>query len=234
MNPSRTTGALLIAVPLIFTAGFTGLQMTFEYPDILRHPAGEVLTRFAGAGADLHVYWYAMMFAALLMIGGAIAAGLHFWKRDSLLAALSIGAGVLAGLVQALGLMRWVMLVPSLAAAYAAPGATEIDKSMAIALFDAANHYLGMGVGEHLGYFFTAIWTALISALVFKTNRIVAISGIVIAAGVISGMLEPFGVPMTGLINSISYSLWALWTLFLGVVILRSAAEMRAPTGRPA
>lgn len=228
MNPSRTAASLLIAVPLIFTAGFTGLQMTFEYPDILRRPAGEVLTRFAAAGADLHVYWYAMMFAALLMIGGAVAAGLHFWKRDNLLAALSIGAGVLAGLVQALGLLRWVMLVPALAAAYVAPGASELDKSMAIALFDTANHYLGMGVGEHLGYFFTAIWTGMVSALVFKTNRIMSISGMIIAAGVMSGMLEPFGVPMTGMINSISYSLWALWTLALGVVLLRSEAQSPA------
>ncbi len=228
MNPSRTAASLLIAVPLIFTAGFTGLQMTFEYPDILRRPAGEVLTRFAAAGADLHVYWYAMMFAALLMTGGAVAAGLHFWKRDNLLAALSIGAGVLAGLVQALGLLRWVMLVPALAAAYVAPGASELDKSMAIALFDTANHYLGMGVGEHLGYFFTAIWTGMVSALVFKTNRIMSISGMIIAAGVMSGMLEPFGVPMTGMINSISYSLWALWTLALGVVLLRSEAQSPA------
>ena len=234
MTASRTTGALLVAVPLIFTAGFTGLQMTFEYPDILRHPAGEVLTRFAAAGADLHVYWYAMMFAALLMIGGTIAAGLYFWKRDTLLASLSIGAGVLAGLVQALGLLRWVMLVPSLAAMYVAPGATEAQQSMAVALFDAANHYLGMGVGEHLGYFFTAIWTVLVAALVFRTNRIVAISGVVIAAGVAAGMLEPFGVPMTGMINSISYTLWALWTLILGVVVLRGERRTVAAVGQPA
>jgi hypothetical protein len=221
MNTSRTAGALLVAVPLIFTAGFSGLQVTFEYPDILRQPAGAVLTRFAAAGPDLHLYWYAMMFAALLMTGGTIAAGLHFWKRNNLIAALMIGAGVLAGLVQALGLLRWVMLVPSLAAMYVAPGASEIDKTMAVALFDAANHYLGMGVGEHLGYFFTAIWTALVSVLIFGTNRIIALSGILIAVGVLSGMLEPYGVPLTGMINSVSYSLWALWTLILGVVIFR-------------
>jgi hypothetical protein len=234
MTVARTAGTLLVAVPLIFTAGFTGLQMTFEYPDILRHPAGEVLTRFAGSGADLHAYWYAMMFAALLMTGGVIAAGLHFWKRDNLLAALSIGAGVLAGLVQALGLLRWVMLVPVLAATYVAPGVTETEKAMSVALFDAANHYLGMGVGEHLGYFFTAIWTALISGLVLRTNRIIAISGFVIALGVMSGMLEPYGVPMTGLINSISYSLWALWTLALGVVVLRDKRQMHSTVGQPA
>ena len=222
---SRTAGILLLVVPLLLIAGFTGLQMTFEYPDILRHPAGEVLTRFAAAGIDLHLYWYSMMFASLLMIGAAIAAGLHFWKRDSLLAALSIGGGVLAGLVQALGLLRWVMLVPSLAAIYVAPGATALDQSMAVSLFDAANHYLGMGVGEHLGYFFTAIWTVLTAALVFKTNRILASAGVVISIGVFAGMLEPFGVPMTGMINAISYTLWAIWTMILGVVVMRGHRE---------
>lgn len=235
MNPTaRTAGILLIAVPLIFTAGFTGLQMTFEYPDILRHPAGDVLTRFASAGADLHLYWYAMMSASLLMIGGVIAAGLVFWKRDPFLATLSLGAGVLAGLVQALGLLRWVMLVPSLAAMYVAPGATEIDRAMAISLFDAANHYLGMGVGEHLGYFFTAIWTVLISALIFRTHRIMAIAGVVIALGVVSGMLEPFGVPLTGMINAISYTLWALWTLILGIIVLRGDRKSVGAIAQPA
>jgi hypothetical protein len=231
---SRTAGILLIAVPLIFTAGFTGLQVTFDYPDVLRFPAGEVLTRFAAAGADLHLYWYAMMSASLLMIAGAIAAGLHFWKRDNFLAALSIGAGVLAGLVQALGLLRWVMLVPSLAATYVAPGATEVEQSLAVALFDGANHYLGMGVGEHFGYFFTATWTALASFLILKTNRIIAVAGIVISLGVISGMLEPFGVPMTGLINSIIYTLWAVWTLSLGIVVLRGERLAIGAVAQPA
>lgn len=234
MTASRTAGTFLVAVPLIFTAGFTGLQMTFEYPDILRKPAGEVLTRFASAGAYLHVYWYAMMFAALLMTFGTIAAGLHFWKRDNLLAALSVGAGVLAGLVQALGLLRWVMLVPYLAATYVAPGATKAEQDMTVGLFDAANHYLGMGVGEHLGYFFTAIWTVLIAAIVFRTNRIIATSGFIIGVGVASGMLEPYGVPMTGLINAFGYSLWALWTLALGVVVLRDKQQTHGALGHPA
>jgi hypothetical protein len=229
----RTAGGLLVAVPLIFSVGFTGLQMTFEYPDILRQPAGEVLTRFAAAGPDLHLYWYAMMTAALLMIGAAIAGGLLFWSRDNLLAALSIGAGFLAGLVQALGLLRWVVLVPSLAAMYTAPGATEIERSMAVALFDAANHYLGMGVGEHLGYFFTAIWTVLVSALVFKDHRVVAIAGIIIATGVATGMLEPFGVPVVGAVNAIAYTLWALWALILGVVLLRGDRPLKQVVPQP-
>lgn len=221
----RITGLLLLAVPLVFAAGFTGLQVTFEYPDILRHPAGEVLTRFAAAGVDLHLYWYAMMAAALAMIPTAIGLGLHLWERDRQLAALSIGAGVLAGLVQALGLLRWVILVPGLATSYVTPGATEAQQQMAVALFDAVNRYLGMGVGEHFGYLFTAAWTLLVAALVIRRHRYIAAAGGVIALGVVTGMVEPFGVPMAGTINAISYTLWAVWTLVLGVVVLRGERQ---------
>lgn len=224
----RTTGILLMAVPLVFTAGFTGLQLTFEYPDILRHPAGEVLARFAAAGADLHLYWYAMMAAALAMIPAAIGLGLHLFEQNRQLAALSIGAGVLAGLVQALGLLRWVILVPGLAASYVAPDATEAQRQMAVALFDAANRYLGMGVGEHFGYLFTAVWTLLVAALIIRRHRIIAAAGMVIALGVITGMAEPFGVPLAGTINSISYTLWALWLLVLGIVMVRVERQMLA------
>ena len=232
MTPARSvSGALLIAVPLIFTAGFTGLQMTFDYPDILRHPASEVLTRFAQAGWDLHVYWYAMMIAAVGLVPASIAAGLHLWKRDSLLAGLSIGFGALAGLVQALGLIRWVMLTPVLAASYTAPGATEMDKAMAVSLFDATNAYLGVGVGEHLGYLFTGVWTLLVSALILSDRRILAVSGMALSFTVMAGMLEPFGVPYAADINAIGFSLWALWALALGVMTL--VRERAAPVAQP-
>lgn len=224
---SRTTGALLVAIPLVFTAGFTGLQMTFDYPDILRHPAGEVLTRFAAAGVDLHLYWYAMMLAGLAMIPAAIGLGLLLWERDRFLAALSIGAGVLAGLVQALGLLRWVLLVPGLAATYVAPDATDAAREMSIALFDAANRYLGMGVGEHFGYLFTAAWTVFVALLILRQHKIVAVLGLVLALGVVTGMVEPFGVELAGTINALSYTLWAVWMLVLGIIVLRGE---RAPS----
>lgn len=226
ISARRAAGALLVIVPLVFTAGFTGLQMTFDYPDILRQPAGEVLTRFAHAGWDLHVYWYAMMAAALGMIPASVATGLALWKRDNLLASLSIAFGTVAGLVQAFGLIRWVILTPALAASYVAPGVTETQQAMSIALFDATNLYLGVGVGEHLGYLFTSVWTLLVSALIFGERRILGASGIVLSFGVMAGMLEPFGVAMAADINAIAFSLWALWALVLGVMML---LKSRAP-----
>jgi hypothetical protein len=142
------------------------------------------------------------------------------WKRDPVLAGLSAAIGVLAGLVQAFGLIRWVMLVPSLAATYTGSGATEIERAMAVSIFDAANRYLGVGVGEHLGYLFTGVWTLLISALIFQGRRILALLGTFISLGVMAGMLEPFGAPMAADINAIGFSLWALWALWLGAAFL--------------
>lgn len=219
-NERALTGGLMIAVPLVFTAAFTGLQMTFEYPDILRHPAAEVLTRFAAAGPELHLFWYGMMAASLAFIPAAIVIAMHYRKTAPLAAAMSAGFGILAGLVQALGLLRWVIVIPSIAANFTAAGATEVDKAVATGLFDFANTYIGMGVGEHLGYLFTALWTVTLAVLFWNRFRLLAIAAIAIAAGVAVGMLEPFGVEMAGAINSISFTLWAIWALVFGVVTL--------------
>jgi hypothetical protein len=233
-SPRFVAGTLLVAVPVVFMAGFTGLQMSFGYPDILRHPAGEVLTRFAGAGIDLHLYWYMMFASALALIAAAIASGLLYWERDRLLAAMSIGFGALAGLVQALGLLRWVILIPSLAAHYVAPGATDTSHAIDVAIFDFANQYLGAGVGEHVGYLFTAVWTALLSLLLLRDHRILAVAGLVIAAGVAFGLLEAAGVGLAGAVVAIAFSLWAIWALLVGIQVLRGERPVISSTMKPA
>jgi hypothetical protein len=226
-NPRIVAGALLVAVPVVFTVGFSVLQMGFEYPDILRHPASEVLTKFAAVGADVHLAWYAMMAAALGLMPAAVALGVYYWRQDALLASLTAAFGVVAGLVQALGLLRWVILVPTLATNFVAAGGSDIDRAIAAAQFDFANHYLGAGVGEHLGYLFTGLFTLSLAGLIWSRHRYLAPLAVLIAAGVIVGMAEPFGVPFAGTVNTLSFTLWALWMLVFGIAVLRSD---RAPT----
>ena len=95
-NPRLVTGGLLIAVPLVLVAGFTGLQMSFDYPAILRRPAGEVLTRYAAGGADMHLYWYAMFLAAVALIPAAIGFAMLNFKQSPFAAMLAGGFGSLA------------------------------------------------------------------------------------------------------------------------------------------
>ena len=45
-------------------------------------------------------------------------------------------------------------------------------------------------------------------------------SGIVLAFGVATGLLEPAGLELAGAINAISYLAWALWLMVVGVVLL--------------
>ena len=69
--------------------------------------------------------------------------------------ALSVLTGVLAALVQVLGLIRWPFLVP-----YLARGAEQADADSARGeaidvVFQSLHRYLGVAVGEHLGYALT-------------------------------------------------------------------------------
>ncbi len=88
-------------------------------------------------------------------------------------------------------------------------------------MFDFANQYLGVGVGEHLGYLFTALWSAMLSVLLLRDHRILAVSGLAIAAGVGFGMLEALGVGLAGDVVAIAFSLWAVWALLVGLQMLR-------------
>ena len=119
MTIDVVAGTLLIVAPLWFNTTFALLGKRFEYPDILRRPPGEILDRFRAGGSSLILLWWAFMLSGLLFIAAAVVLGQSLGLAGVVPLAVSIG--VLAGLVQMLGLLRWVYLVPSLARTYADP-----------------------------------------------------------------------------------------------------------------
>src|SRR5204862_7699754 len=80
--------------------------------------------------------------------------------------------GVLASLVQFLGLIRWPFLVPYLARADAdaQPGSARAESVDVV--FQAFNRYLGVAVGEHLGYALTGLWTLLAGIALTQTTEV--------------------------------------------------------------
>ncbi|MBK9713450.1 MAG: DUF4386 domain-containing protein [Kouleothrix sp.] len=231
----RLTGLLLILVPVAFTACFTLLQIQFEYPDILRQPTADVLTKFQTGGAGLIAVWYALTLTAVLFIPvvvllhqllAARAASVTLWVASVF--------GIVAGLAQTLGFLRWPFLVPQLAQAYLAPGASEAQRAAAAMVFEAFHRYAGMAVGEHLGYLSTSVWTFLVALLMLRSplfGRWLGLSGMLLALGVATGLLEPAGWELAGAINAVSYLAWALWLIVVGVVLLVRRSE-RAPVAR--
>jgi len=233
----RLAGMLLIFVPLAFTACFTLLQIQFEYPDILRQPTAEVLTKFQAGGSELIALWYALTLTAVLFIPVVVL--FHYVlaaQKTSVALWLATTFGVVAGLAQTLGFLRWPFLVPFLAEAYLAPGASEGQRATATLVFEAFHRYAGMAVGEHLGYLSTSVWTFLVALLMLRSplfGRWLGASGMVVALGIAVGLLEPAGWEVAGMINALSYVAWALWLIVVGVVLLIRQSAV-APLARPA
>jgi len=219
------TGLLLIIVPISFNVTFFLLQKAFEYPDILRKPSDHILRRFKEGGASLRRLWYVFMFSALLFTCVPILVYEVFGVDAPWYLAVGTAIGVLAGLVQVLGLIRWPFLVPSLAEMYTDPEASQATRDSVVVVFQAFHHYAGVAIGEHLGYIFTSTWTLLLCVALIQTGTISPIFGwlgILPALGVLVGVFEEAGVKAAAVINAISYLLWSVWLIAFGVAVLVS------------
>lgn len=223
MTLFRITGLVLIGVPVAFNVVFFALGRAFEYPDILRKPTDYILKRFSEGGTRLITLWYAFAVTALLAIPMAMLFQQVFVGQQPELASISAILGVLSGLVQAMGLFRWPFLVPTLAAQYNAESATPAARDAVAVVFHAFHQYIGVAIGEHLGYLFTGAWTIVISIMMLSSpifSPLVGIFGIVSAVGILVGLLEPAGWKPAGAIVAISYVLWSVWLVISGITLI--------------
>ena len=211
-RPSWTTAALLVAGAVVVNAAFLGLGSVFDYPDVLNRPPSEVLGTFAERR------WPVSALFLLLATGAALLApiALRLGRLGSSAAlSVSVPVGVAAALNQVVGLLRWPLLVPGLAATPTDPGAIET--------FGRLNLLLGTIVGETLGYALTAVWTVLVAVGLRRTllGPVLAAVGLAAAAMISTGVVEPLGVPLAGLVNFLGYVVWSAWLVAVAVVIVR-------------
>jgi hypothetical protein len=227
-------GLLLIAVPLVFNWTFASLAKQFEYPDILRQPTAEVLAKFRAGGSKLVMTWW--LFAMSALAFGVVAVLLPIQLGFEIAEiALIASFGLLASLTQFLGLVRWPFMVPHLARA--AEHATEAKQAAIDLVFQSLNRYLGVAVGEHLGYLFTGLWTTSLGVVMLSDglkNELIWLIGFGVA-GLLLGLLlvlcslefvgknEPQGWKFAGDITPFVYIAWSLWLVGLGVALLATA-----------
>jgi Domain of unknown function (DUF4386) len=229
MSEQDVAGIVLIAVPVFFNAGFTLLAQRFDYPDVLRRPTHEVLERFRAGGAALILIWWLFALSAVSFTALAVLLAIAVEDADRTIVVLGAVTGVLASLVQFLGLIRWPFAVPYLArvAAEAEPGSPRGEAVDVV--FQAFNRYLGVGVGEHLGYGLTGIWSILAGIALIETTAVPAWLGVL---GVVIGPLfllcslefvgrfEESGWRLAGALTPITYIGWSIWLLAVGIALL--------------
>ena len=227
MSTERVAGVLLVILPLAFNLCFFLLARSFDYPDILRRPTSEVLARFRAGGAGLVLLWWAFALTAVLLAPVAVLLAAALVGADRAVVAVAATTGVLAAVVQFLGLVRWPFLVPYLARVD--EDADPARREAVDVLFQSFNRYLGVAVGEHLGYLFTGGWSVLSGvALIQATNTPwwLGVAGIVVGGLLMLcslefvGAFEPDGWKLAAALTPIAYVAWSLWLIAVGVALL--------------
>lgn len=226
------TGILLIVLPIAFNVAFAALAARFDYPDILRRPTSEVLERFRAGGSGLVLLWWAFALTAVLLAPAAVLVAVSLDGAPPAIAIAAVVVGVLASAAQFLGLMRWPFLVPFLARADADPAATPARRETVDIVFQAFHRYLGVAVGEHLGYLFTGAWTILSGVAIVLTGTVsvwLGVAGIVVGALLVVcslefvGSFEERGWRLAGEIVPFVYIAWSVWLVALGIGLLVAA-----------
>jgi hypothetical protein len=232
MTTQVLTGLLLLVLPVAYNLLYTLLARGFDSPDILRQPTSQILDRFTAGGSRLILTWWGFAMSAVLLAPTVVLLSATLTDADPTVLALATATGLLAALVQFLGLIRWPLAVPYLARLASDPAATAATRDAVEVTFQTINRYLGVAVGEHLGYLFTGLWTALAGVALIQSevlHPLFGIVGLLLAPLFALGSLEfigPFearGWKLAGSLVPPAYIGWSLWLLALGIGLLITA-----------
>lgn len=229
--PERRTDRIAAVLLLLQFAGmwaaFLVLMPAINWPASLDEPPSVMLPLLIDQGGAVFTGYSFYLIHALLLIPLAVL------LRESLRMTPTLGRvamvlGVLAGLAKALGIVRWLFLMPGLAAAYVDPVATEPVRAALEVVYAAFNAYAG-GVGELLGVgLFAGVWTLMLSVALLRVGaRFLAVSGYVAGLGLLStlpsviGLESPLLLTLTGIV-------WQFWTAALAVRLLRGLGGAKA------
>jgi hypothetical protein len=236
---------LFVVSALAFAAAASTLSATFNWPDILREPASVVLTAFEAGGAGLVWTWFATAWTyGLLAIPVLLLPdALDLRRNPALRVATYVGAASV--LLSLIGFLRWVFVVPPLAASYVTGDATA--RAAVEAAWMAQHQFGGALLGEHLGQLLVIGWSVTLSVVIVRTGvlpRWLGLAGLLVSLlyllnqGDILGTAVP-GFPVWDLAGLIGSTGWGLWVAALGVCILllprrggRAATASRRDEGR--
>jgi hypothetical protein len=219
---ARALGALLIADGLLAFAPVVILGAAIGWPASLDLPAAEQLAAIhANAGMVAFGYGVYLLYSVLVAPAIIGLAARTFGGLAGAVPATVAAFAALSALARSIGILRWLTVMPALAAAHAAAPAAE--RAQIERLFDAISTY-GGGIGEVLGVaLFMTLAVGTLCAAAWRRGAMhpgFAATGLVSAA-LLGGMMIPvFGGPEVVPV-AVAVSAVSLWMLAVGVACWR-------------
>ena len=198
----RTTGVLFILFSVLLNVPYWLLTQNFEYDDILRKPTNYVLTQFHAGGTGLILTWFFFALGALLFVPASALLQKVLGREDTPYLAAATLMGVMSAVLQSVGLMRWVFVIPILAKLYVDPAASEPTRAAVFVVYQAVHQYGGVLIGEHLGQILLVGWTLGVGVAMLR-----------------SPLFKPWVETA-----AIGFMLWEIWLIVVGVFLLRARA----------
>lgn len=238
INLRKLTGIFFIVGAILVNIPFTLLIINFDYPDILRQPAAEILVRFQAGGNALIFTWLTFAWIGLPLLLGAIMLKRILVNENSPFVDLATTFGVIGFIVQIIGLLRWAFVVPVLARIFTDPTTDSATQAAVSAVFLVIHQYGGVILGEHIGQLFTILWMSFISVIIYKSkmfNKWVAWLGWVASAVYLLNQSELLATaipdfPMIGWAGLYGSLLWLVWMIVLGIYLVRYKDALHGKT----
>jgi hypothetical protein len=221
-------GWIAVCGGLLVIGGVTALKYCFGYPDIIRAEPAVIMERlhaarhivpylyYAGVGgAGLCLFLYSILLGEILKEAG-----------DRVWATLGRTCGIVAGVLLYVGIIRYSILFPKLAAMKAA-GVHDPDTMDLV--FKAMNTYVGESVAEHAQFTFSALMFLFFGMSIFRTQVLpkwLVIFCFVTSAVIVVGNLEPFGFGFAFVFNRTAAKMLAVWLVCSGSALLWKRSAM--------
>jgi Domain of unknown function (DUF4386) len=243
----RTTGALFVVGAVAFAAAASVLSATFDWPDILREPPGVVLPAVVEGGTGLVWTWFATAWTYAILAVPILLLPAALGRRDDPVLRVATWAGATSVLLSLIGFLRWVFVVPPLAASFVS--GDPVTRAAVGAAWAAQHQFGGALLGEHLGQVLVIGWSATLSVVVLRSRvlpRWLGVTGLAVSTlyllnqGDILATAVP-GFPVWDLAGLLGSTGWGLWVAALGVTVLlrpirttspSTAEVIHAPAGR--
>jgi hypothetical protein len=222
----RATGGLLVVGAVAFAAAATVLSSTFDWPDILREPAGVVLPAFAAGGPGLVWTWFATGWTYAILAVPILLLPAVLGRRDDPALRVATYMGATSVLLSLIGFLRWVFVVPPLAQSYVT--GDPVTRAAVEATWTAQHQFGGALLGEHLGQLLVIGWSVTLSVIILRTRvlpRWLGGTGLAVSViyllnqGDILATAVP-GFPVWDLAGLLGSTGWGLWMAALGVTVM--------------